>query len=129
MLMAGAPRATTWHTAGWRAAAALLSGIAFGGEARAQAPPMSEARCKALMDIVTGITLEYSGQISTDFIEDLQRKVGTEGKCDGPDQYRVWPNTKDREVLGRIRRMLTAWEICQREPAREECKPEAASGR
>ncbi len=52
------------------------------------------------MTIVAGITMEYGGQISADFISDLQRKVGTEGKCDGPDEYRLWPNTKDREALG-----------------------------
>ncbi len=59
---------------------------------------------------------------AADFISDLQRKVGTDGKCDGPDEYRIWPNTKDREALGRIRQLLTAWDICQKEPAREECK-------
>ena len=63
---------------------------------------MSEERCKALMSIVSGVIGEYQGQISTNLISDLQRKVGPEGKCDGPDEYRVAPNTKDREALGRI---------------------------
>jgi hypothetical protein len=103
------------------AVAALLLGLAAGGSARAQAP-MSEARCKTLMEIVTGISLEYAGQISSDLISDLQRKIGKDGKCDGPDEYRVWPNTKDREALGRIRQLLSAWDICQKDPAREECK-------
>jgi hypothetical protein len=103
------------------AVAALIVGLAAGGAPQAQTT-MNEARCKTLMEIVAGVTLEYAGQISADFIEDLQRKVGTDGKCDGPDQYRIWPNTKDREALGRIRQLLTAWDICQREPAREECK-------
>jgi len=87
---------------------------------------MSLERCKTLMSIVSGISLEYAGQISADFITDLQAKIGTDGKCDGPDQYRVWPNTKDREALGRIRQMLTAWDICQKEPSREGCKEPAA---
>jgi hypothetical protein len=101
--------------------AALLVGLAFGGALRAQTT-MSEERCKKVMEIVAGITLEYHGQISSDFITDLQRKVGTDGKCDGPDEYRLWPNTKDREALARIRQMLTAWDICQKDPAREGCK-------
>ena len=111
--------------AAWRVSfgtAALLAGLSASGAPRAQAP-MSEARCKTLMTIVAGITMEYAGQISSDFISDLQRKVGTDGKCDGPDEYRIWSNTKDREALGRIRQMLTAWDICQKEPTREECKP------
>jgi hypothetical protein len=104
------------------AVAALVVGLAASGAPRAQTT-MNEERCKTLMEIVAGVTLEFAGQISTDFIEDLQRKVGSSGKCDGPDQYRIWPNTKDREALGRIRQLLTAWDICQKEPAREECKP------
>jgi hypothetical protein len=103
------------------AAIALLVGLATSGAPRAQAP-MNEARCKALMEIVGGITFEYAGQISSDFIGDLQRKIGADGRCDGPDEYRIWPNTKDREALGRIRQLLTAWDICNKEPAREECK-------
>ena len=101
-------------------AAALLATLGLGGTLQAQGT-MSEERCKTLMSIVTGVTLEYSGQISADFINDLQKKVGTDGKCDGPDEYRLWPNTKDREALGRIRQMLTAWDICQKEPSREGC--------
>jgi hypothetical protein len=89
-------------------------------EARAQAP--CRERCLAVLTIVAGIIHEYQGQISTDLISDLQRKVGIEGKCDGPDEYRVSPNTKDREALGRIRQLLSAWDICKREPNREGCK-------
>jgi hypothetical protein len=103
------------------AAVAFLVGLTSSGASWAQTP-MSEARCKTLMEIIAGITIEYAGQISSDLISDLQRKVGTDGKCDGPDEYRVWSNTKDREALGRIRQMLSAWDICQREPTREECK-------
>jgi hypothetical protein len=103
------------------AAAALLVSLAASGTPRTQAP-MNEDRCKALMEIVGGITMEFAGQISTDFIGDLQRKIGMEGKCDGPDEYRIWPNTRDREAPGRIRQLLTAWDICNKEPAREECK-------
>ena len=102
-------------------AAALATGIGFGGTLQAQGT-MSEERCKALMSIVAGISLEYQGQISVDLISDLQKKVGDNGKCDGPDEYRLWPNTKDREALGRIRQLLTVWDICQREPSREGCK-------
>jgi hypothetical protein len=103
------------------AVALFAFGLAGGDAAPAQGT-MSEERCKTVMKIVGGLTLEYAGQISTDFISDLQKKIGTEGKCDGPDEYRVWPNTKDREVLGRIRQMLTAWDICQKEPSREGCQ-------
>ena len=103
-------------------AAASAVALALGGSLHAQGT-MPEERCKTLMTIVTGITLEFSGQISSDFISDLQKKIGTDGKCDGPDEYRIWPNTKDREALGRIRQMLTAWDICQKEPSREGCKP------
>ena len=103
------------------AAATLLSGLGLGGALEAQGT-ISEERCKTLMTIVVGITLEYHGQISADFISDLQKKVGSDGKCDGPDEYRVWPNTKDREALGRIRQMMSAWDICQQEPNREGCK-------
>jgi hypothetical protein len=102
-------------------AATLAIGLGLGSASEAQGT-MSEERCKTLMTIVTGITLEYHGQISADFINDLQKKIGTDGKCDGPDEYRLWPNTKDREALGRIRTMLTAWDICQKEPNREGCK-------
>jgi hypothetical protein len=96
-------------------------GLGLGGSLQAQAP-MSEERCQAVMTIVAGIIHEYHGQISVDLISDLQRKVGTEGKCDGPDEYRVSPNTKDREALGRIRQLLAVWDICKREPNREGCK-------
>lgn len=109
--------------------AAVLAGLlcslvwSLAGSAAAEAQsPMPEERCKTLMTIITGVTLEYAGQISSDFVSDLQRKVGTEGKCDGPDEYRIWPNTKDREALGRIRQLLMTWDICQKEPAREGCK-------
>jgi hypothetical protein len=105
------------------AAIVLLVSLAASGSPRAQVQaPMNEDRCKALMEIVGGITMEFAGQISTDFIGDLQRKIGMDGKCDGPDEYRIWPNTRDREALGRIRQLLTAWDICNKEPAREECK-------
>lgn len=110
------------HKAGIAVAAAAVVLVGLAPSAARAQTTMSEERCKTLMEIVAGMTLEYAGQISADFIEDLQRKVGTDGKCDGPDQYRVWPNTKDREALGRIRQLLTAWDICQKEPAREECK-------
>ncbi len=103
------------------AVAVFAFGLAGADAVQAQGT-MSEERCKTLMKIVGGITLEYAGQISADFISDLQEKIGTEGKCDGPDQYRVWPNTKDREGLGRIRQMLTAWDMCQKEPSLEGCK-------
>ena len=102
-------------------ALALAVGLGLGGGLQAQAP-MAEDRCQAVMTIVAGIIHEYHGQISADLISDLQRKVGTEGKCDGPDEYRVSPNTKDREALGRIRQLLSAWDICKREPGREGCK-------
>jgi hypothetical protein len=101
--------------------ATLAVGLGLGGALQAQAP-MPEERCLAVMTIVAGIIHEYQGRISTDLISDLQRKVGTEGKCDGPDEYRVSPNTKDREALGRIRQLLSAWDICKREPNREGCK-------
>jgi hypothetical protein len=106
-------------TCGSLGAAALALGL--GGAAQAQGT-MAEERCKTLMSIIAGITTEYSGQISADLISDLQRKIGTEGKCDGPDEYRVWPNTKDREVLQRIRTMLSAWDVCKKDPARDGCK-------
>jgi hypothetical protein len=102
-------------------AGTLVAALVLGAGAEAQGT-MAEERCKALMKIVTGVTLEYQGQISADFIGDLQSKVGENGKCDGPDQYRLWPNTKDREALGRIRQMLTVWDICHKEPSREGCK-------
>ena len=102
-------------------AMALLLGLGLGGALEAQGT-MSEERCKTLMKIVGGITLEYAGQISADFISDLRTKIGAEAKCDGPDQYRLWPNTKDREVLGRIRQMLTAWDTCQKDPSLDGCK-------
>lgn len=102
-------------------AATLVAALVLSGTVEAQGT-MPEERCKTLMTIVTGVTLEYHGQISADFINDLQKKIGTDGKCDGPDEYRLWPNTKDREALGRIRTMLTAWDICQKEPSREGCK-------
>jgi hypothetical protein len=102
-------------------AIALALGSAGGAAAQAQAP-MSEERCKAIMTIVSGVVYEYRGQISTDFISDLQKKIGSNGKCDGPDEYRLWPNTKDREALGRIRTILSTWDACQREPSQEGCK-------
>lgn len=102
-------------------AGVLVVALGLGATAEAQGT-MSEERCKALMKIITGVTLEYQGQISTDFIGDLQSKVGDDAKCDGPDQYRLWPNTKDREALGRIRQMLTVWDICNKEPSQEGCK-------
>ena len=105
----------------WRLGVLTLAvGLGIGGGLQAQGMP--EERCQAVMTIVAGIIHEYHGQISADLISDLQRKVGTEGKCDGPDEYRVSPNTKDREALGRIRQLLSAWDICKREPNREGCK-------
>jgi len=101
--------------------ATLAIGLGLGSASQAQGT-MSEERCKTLMTIVSGITFEYQGQISADFISDLQKKVGSDGKCDGPDEYRVWPNTKDREALGRIRQLLSAWDLCQKDPSREGCK-------
>ena len=106
----------------WRLGVLTLAvGLGLGG-ASAGAGPMPEERCQAVMTIVAGIIHEYHGQISADLISDLQRKVGTEGKCDGPDEYRVSPNTKDREALGRIRQLLSVWDICKKEPNREGCK-------
>jgi hypothetical protein len=104
--------------AGIAAAALAVACIPTGG-VQAQ---MSEARCKVVMTIVVGVIHEYQGQISTDLISDLQRKVGEHGKCDGPDEYRVRPDTKDREALGRIRMLISAWDICQKEPNREGCQ-------
>jgi len=100
---------------------ALVLVLGLGASSRAQGT-MTEERCQALMSIVSGIVGEYQGQISADLIRDLQRKVGTGGKCDGPDEYRVWPNTKDREALGRIRMLLSAWDSCKKAPNREDCK-------
>jgi hypothetical protein len=107
------------------AATTLAIGLGLGGPLRAQPTPVEE-RCKAIMSIISGVIIEYRGQVSTDLISDLQRKVGEHGRCDGPDEYRVWPNTKDREVLGRIRGMISAWDTCRKDPTREGC--EAASG-
>jgi hypothetical protein len=102
--------------------AAILA-IALGLVAAVEAQGTAgDERCQAIMSIVAGIIHEYHGQISTDFISDLQRKVGTDGKCDGPDEYRVWPNTKDREALGRIRTLIAAWDMCKKDPTREDCK-------
>ena len=104
-------------------AATLAAALGLGGVSQAQAPgTMAEDRCRALMSIVSGVVGEFQGQISADLISDLQKKVGTEGKCDGPDEYRVWPNTKDREALGRIRMLLSAWDGCKKEPDRDGCK-------
>ena len=99
----------------------LAVGLGLGGALEAQTP-MPQERCQAVMTIVAGVIHEYHGQISADLISDLQRKVGAEGKCDGPDEYRVSPNTKDREALGRIRQLLAVWDICKKEPNREGCK-------
>jgi hypothetical protein len=74
------------------------------------------------MSIVAGTIHEYHGQISADLISDLQKKIGTEGKCDGPDEYRVWPNTKDREALGRIRQLIAVWDACRKDPKRDGCR-------
>jgi hypothetical protein len=101
--------------------ATVAFALGLGGTAQAQTT-MTEERCTAIMSIVAGTIHEYHGQISTDLITDLQKKIGTEGKCDGPDEYRVWPNTKDREALQRIRQLIATWDICKREPAREGCK-------
>jgi len=102
-------------------AAAMAVLLGLGGAAQAQ-ETLAEERCKTLMSIVSGLLVEYSGQVSSDLISDLQKKIGTEGKCDGPDEYRVWPNTKDREVLGRIRMLISAWDACKKDPSREGCK-------
>jgi hypothetical protein len=102
-------------------AATMAVLLGLGGASRAQETP-AEERCKTLMTIVSGILVEYAGQVSADLISDLQRKIGTEGKCDGPDEYRVWPNTKDREVLGRIRMLISVWDACKKDPSREGCK-------
>jgi hypothetical protein len=101
---------------------AAAAALALGGAAAQAQGTMAEERCKTLMSIVSGISIEYAGQISADLISDLQRKIGTDGKCDGPDEYRVWPNTKDREALQRIRTMISAWDTCKKDPAREGCK-------
>jgi hypothetical protein len=100
-------------------ALALATSLASAPEA--QDTP-AEERCLAIMSIVSGIVDEYHGRISSDLIADLQKKIGTEGKCDGPDEYRVWPNMKDREALGRIRSLISAWDACKRDPAQEACK-------
>jgi hypothetical protein len=100
---------------------ALVAALAPGGGLQAQGA-MAEERCMAIMKIVSGVIGQYQGQISADLISDLQRKVGTEGKCDGPDEYRVWPNTKDREALGQIRQLIAAWEVCRKDPSRADCK-------
>jgi hypothetical protein len=105
---------------GMAAAAALALGLDLGGPVRAQPTP-AEERCRAIISMIGGLVIEYRDQISADLIADLQRKVGDSGKCDGPDEYRVWPNTKDREVLGRLRTMIAAWDTCRRDPAREGC--------
>jgi hypothetical protein len=100
---------------------AFALGFGLGGPAQAQGA-MLEERCKTIMTIVAGIVHEYHGQISADLISDLQKKIGTEGKCDGPDEYRVWPNTKDKEALSRIRQLIAVWDACKKDPAREGCK-------
>jgi hypothetical protein len=102
-------------------AVTLIVALGVGSTLHAQGT-MSEERCKAVMSIIVGTIHEYHGQISTDLIKDLQRKIGEEGKCDGPDEYRVWPNTKDREALGRIRQLISAWDICKKEPERKDCQ-------
>jgi hypothetical protein len=102
------------------AAAALALGLGLGAAPQAQPTPADE-RCRAIISMIGGLIIEYRGQISTDLIADLQRKVGDYGRCDGPDEYRVWPNTKDREVLGRLRTMIAAWDACRKDPAREGC--------
>lgn len=102
-------------------AAALAIGLGA-GSAGGQVQGMSEERCKAIMSIVAGTIHEYHGQISADLISDLQKKIGTEGKCDGPDEYRVWPNTKDREALGRIRQLIAVWDACRKDPKRDGCR-------
>jgi hypothetical protein len=98
----------------------LALGLGLGGSAQAQGV-MAEERCKTIMVIISGVVQEYGGQISTDLIGDLQRKIGTDGKCDGPDEYRVWPNTKDKEALGRIRQLIAVWDACKKDPGREGC--------
>ena len=100
-------------------ALALATSLASGPEA--QDTP-AEERCLAIMSIVSGVVDEYHGRISSDLIADLQKKIGTDGKCDGPDEYRVWPNMKDREALGRIRSLISAWDACKRDSAQEACK-------
>ena len=102
-------------------AAACAIALGLGGGLQAQ-QTAAEERCKVLMTVVTGVIHEYHGQISADLISDLQRKVGTDGKCNGPDEYRVWPNTKDREALARIRKIISAWDICKRDSARKGCE-------
>ena len=65
--------------AAWRfslGTAVLVAGLAASGAPRAQAP-MNEARCKTLMTIITGITMEYAGQISSDFLSDLHLSPAT----------------------------------------------------
>jgi hypothetical protein len=118
-VIARRPRHSSVAASGCALAAVLL--LSSPG-ATQQRPQMSEARCTAIMKFVAGTIHEYHGQISADLISDLQRKIGPEGKCDGPDEYRVWPNTKDREVLQRIRQLISTWDACQREPSREDCK-------
>jgi hypothetical protein len=99
---------------------ALAAGLS--GAASAQGTAPAEERCLAIMKIVSGVVTDYTGQISTDLIADLQKKIGEDGKCDGPDQYRIWPNTKDREALNRIRQLIAVWDACKKDPAHEGCK-------
>jgi len=102
--------------------ATLALAIGLGGAVNAQDISPAEERCRAVMKIIAGVISDYSGQISTDLIEDLRRKVGEKMMCDGPDQYRTWPNTKDREALHRIGQLIRVWDTCKKEPKREGCE-------
>jgi hypothetical protein len=101
-------------------ALALATGL--GGALEAQETSPAEERCRAVMKIVSGVVTDYTGQISADLIADLQRKIGEDGKCNGPDQYRIWPNTKDREALNRIGQLIRVWDACKKDPVHEGCK-------
>ena len=112
-------RSTTLAVSGGMAFALALG---LGGATNAQGTSAAEERCRAVMKIIAGVTNDYAGQISTDLIEDLRRKIGDKMLCDGPDEYRTWPNTKDREALTRIGQLIRVWDACKKEPAREGCK-------
>ncbi len=111
-------RSTTLAVSGGMA---LALAIGLGGATNAQGTSPAEERCRAVMKIVGGVINDYAGQISTDLIEDLRRKIGDKMKCDGPDQYRTWPNTKDREALARIGQLIRVWDACNKDPKREGC--------
>ena len=78
---------------------------------------MTEERCKTLMTIVAGIIARVSPARSAPTSSaTCSRRSAPTASATGPTNTGVWPNTKDREALGRIRQLLTAWDICQKEP-------------